>query len=138
MAQQARNFCIHLDEQGLAITHLIRDRDCKFEGMFNTIIKAQGAAIVLLPIQSPNLNAFCERFVQTLKHECLNHFVVIGEKHLNHLVSEFVTYYHAQRPHQGKGNVPLTESKSLPVTAGKIHCEQRLGGLIKHYYRKAA
>lgn len=120
------------------MTHLIHDRDSKFGGMFNTIIKAQGVAIVLLPIQSPNLNAFCERFVQTLKHECLDRFMVLVEKHLNYLVVEFVEYYHAQRPHQGKGNVPLTESGLPTITEGKIYCEERLGGLIKHYYRQAA
>jgi len=64
--------------------------------------------------------------------------MVFGEKHLNYLVDEFVEYYQLQRPHQGKGNVPLTGSDLPTITEGKIHCEERLGGLIKHYYRKAA
>jgi putative transposase len=84
-------------------------------------------------------NAFVERFVQTLKVECLDHFVVLGERHLNHLVREFVEYYHELRPHQALENLPPvrgTPTESIEV--GEIVCEERLGGLLKHYVRRAA
>ena len=123
----------------MPITHFIRDRDNKFTDMFDTIIRSQGADRCRLPIRSPNLNAYAERFVQTLKHEALDHFIIFGKKHLNHLTSEFVSYYHHQRPHQGKDNkLLLPTDSSLPSTGGEVVCEQRLGGLLKHYYRKAA
>ena len=87
------------------------------------------------------MNAYAERFVQTLRVECLDHFVVCGEKHLRYLVKEFVTHYHEERPHQGRGNVPLTIADDLPIVqfpAGKVECRERLGGLLRHYYRAAA
>ena len=77
--------------------------------------------------------------MQTLKHEALDHFMIFGEKHLNHMAREFVDYYHRRRPHQGKGNkLLLPTDSSPPATEGEVVCEQRLGGLLKHYYRKAA
>ncbi len=136
--QQARNFCIHLDEQGLEAAHLLRDRDSKFTEKFDAILKAQGAKVQPLPVRSPNLNAYSERFVQTLKVECLRHFVILGRKHLDYLVREFVDYYHRLRPHQGKDNELLLTSSSPQPTEGKVVCEERLGGLLKHYYRQAA
>ena len=102
MQQQARNFCFDVEEQGFTASHLIRDRDSKFTGMFDSIMKAHGIKMCPLPVRSPNLNAFAERFIQTLKLECLHHFIIFGEKHLNYLVREFIDYYHRQRPHQSK------------------------------------
>jgi len=81
--------------------------------------------------------------VQTLRKECLDHFVVCGEKHLRHLVKEFVAHYHEERPHQGRGNVPLSvpdpdNPPTLPFPKGEVVCRERLGGLLKHYSRAAA
>ena len=84
------------------------------------------------------MNAFAERWVLSLKSECLNHFVVFGEKHLHYLVSSYLDYYHRLRPHQSKGNAPLTNLPSPASAAGEIACEEMLGGLLHHYYRKAA
>ena len=105
--------------------------------MFDTILTVQGAKVHKLPVQSPNLNAYAERFVQTLKQECCDHFIILGEKHLHYLVHEFVNYYHQLRPHQGKDNELLLTSLPQP-TDGEVLCEERLGGLLKHYYRQAA
>ena len=95
--------------------------------------------------------AFVERFIQTLGQECLDHFIVFGQRHLNHLCSEFVDYYHRLRPQQSKENSVLVRTrrrksegkkqrsrapKVIPLS--EIRCERRLGGLLKHYYRKAA
>ena len=135
--QQARYFCIDVEEQGFSARYLIRDRDRKFTSMFDSIMKAEGIEMCPLPVRSPNLNAFIERFIQTLKIECLSRFVILGEKHSNYLTREFVDYYHRQRPHQSKENAPLIPSDT-PPSKGDIVCEERLGGVITHYYRKAA
>lgn len=141
MNQQARNFS-NLKEQKLQATHLIRDRDGKFTGAFDAILEAEGAEIVRLPICSPNLNAYAERFIQTLQSECLDHFVILGCKHLNYLTREFAEYYHARRPHQGRENRLLLGSddgQSLESSADStVFCDEQLGGFLKHYYRKAA
>lgn len=119
--------------------YLIRDRDTKFTRQFDEIIKAEGVKLVKLPSKSPNLNAYCERVVQTIQHEALDHFVVFGEDHLNHIVAEFVRYYHEFRRHQALDNLPLTgtappkESNSADVVR-----HEWLGGLLKHYERRVA
>lgn len=77
--------------------------------------------------------------MQTIKVECLDHFVVLGERHLNHVVREFTSYYHELQPHQGLGNVqPVRGAPAEPIEGGTMFCEERLGGLLKHYVRRAA
>jgi len=77
--------------------------------------------------------------VQTIQQECLDHFVVLGEKHLNHIIGEYMEHYHQERPHQSLGNAPpVATNVFTPPTDGEIACEQRLGGLLKHYHRQAA
>jgi putative transposase len=102
--------------------------------------------------QAPNLNAYVERWIQSLKYEALNHFIVFGKEHFDYIVSEYVAYYHDCRPHQGIGNVLLPrprgkldedvsaddESTVLPLDLADVKCDERLGGLLKHYYRDAA
>ena len=95
---------------------------------------------VPLPARSPNLNAYAERWVRSIKEECLSKLIVFGETSLRRVVSEFLTHYHEERNHQGKGNVLL-----FPVAAAReagrqdgIVCRERLGGLLKYYHRKAA
>ncbi len=143
VAQQARNFLMHVDFNGLPADQLIRDRDGKFAPAFDRVLRSSGVDVKPLPVRSPNLNAYAERFVQTLKHECLEHFIFFGHKHLDYLVSTFVDYYHTQRPHQAKGNEPLLQlveqqPTAPPSSTDDVLCEERLGGLIKHYYRQAA
>ena len=89
------------------------------------------------------MNAYAERFAQTLRRECLDHFLILGERHLAYLVKEFLIHYHQERPHQSKGNVPLGEAdepepRVMKFPSGEVKCRQRLGGLLKHYYRAAA
>ena len=91
-------------------------------------------------MKSPNLNAYVERFIQTLQKECLDRFLVVGERHLDHLVRNFVEHYHEERPHQGKGNQPLSVGgeKLEQVPVSEITCSERLGGVLKHYHREVA
>ncbi len=116
---------------------LLRDNDRKFSRDFDEMLRTAGIVPHPLPIQSPNLNAYAERWVQTVKHECLNHFVVFGAAHLDHLMREFVEYYHHHRAHQGLGGRTVVDaSASLagpPGSAGGIrHCET-LGGRLCWY-----
>ena len=97
---------------------------------------------LVLPLRSPNLNAFAERFILTLQQECVDRFVVMGTKHLNYLNSEFVDYYNRQRPHSSlerhkapTGHVP--DIGRSPPIASKVTCQRRLGGVIRHYSRAA-
>jgi putative transposase len=139
VAQQARNFLMHCQFNGLEIGYLLRDRDGKYGETYDAIFDSIDIDVKPLPARSPNLNAFIERFIQTLKHECLEHFVILGAKHLDYLASQFVDYYHTRRPHQSMGNKPLLKlTDAEPVEEGEVVCEERLGGLLKHYYRKAA
>ena len=139
--QQARNLVMELADRGETASYLIRDGDTKFTDKFDEIFKSEGIKVKKLPFRSPNLNAYSERWVQTVQNECLNHFVVFGERHLDHLLREFEDHYNTVRPHQGLGNrtigvVPLPGEK--PPGAAEIECESRLGGLLRHYHRRAA
>ncbi len=92
--------------------------------------------------RSPNLNATAERFVLSLKIECLDHFCIFGEKHLRHLLNEYIVRcFHFKRPNQGIGNVPLMadeEPATVKFPAGRVRRRKRLGGLLNRYYRIAA
>ncbi|MDB4786335.1 transposase [Planctomycetaceae bacterium] len=97
--------------------------------------------MIKTPHKSPNLNAHCERVIQSIKHEALDYFVVFGEDHLNHIVSSFVEYYNTLRPHQGVENVPLSgavpEQQTANIDSDEIVCHEWLGGVLKHYERSA-
>jgi putative transposase len=113
---------------------LIRDRDTKFSGKFDELFKNGGFSVQKTPFMSPNMNAYAESWVGTIKRECLNHFIVFGERHLRYLISEYVKHYNTTRPHSSVDNIPL-ESKSNK-SRGQIKCQSSLGGVIKHYYRE--
>jgi putative transposase len=141
MAQQARNFLIHSNDQGSQEKYLILDLDTKFTPKFRSSLEAEGVKPVRVGPRKPNLNPFAERFVQTIKGECLSHFLVFGEGHFRYLVQEFVEHYNKERPHQSVGNVPLSSDPEpilLKFPSGEVKCKTRLGGLLKHYYREVA
>ncbi len=92
---------------------------------------------------APHLNAFAERFVQSIRFEALDHFICFGIDHLHHIVNKFVAFYNQHRPHQGRDNRTLPAASgdgpdSISPREGKVECQQELGGLLKHYYRRAA
>lgn len=124
----------------------MHDRDAKFSAKFDATLQAAGLRVQKSSFRSPNTMAFVERFIQTLRQECLSHFIVFGERHLNYLCSVFGEYYHRFRPHQGKDNdllvvKPRRKKKSDTeevISLSEVRCQQKLGGLLKHYYRKAA
>lgn len=126
-----------IEKSGFHPTHLIRDRDCKYSEKFDELFTDKGIKILKTPVKMPTCNVYCERAIQTLKHEGLNHFTVFGKRHLEYLVKEFLTYYNNFRPHQGIGGVTINELPPCPKT-GTIEKMSFLGGLHHHYYRKAA
>ena len=137
VAQQARNFCMEVPEGDSQRALVFHDSDTKFTEQFREILRAEGLRPKKLIPVSPNLNAFVERFIQTLGQECLDHFVVLGERHLNRIVGEFVRYYHQFRPHQGLGNRVPVEREGV-AGGGEVVGREFLGGLLRHYERRAA
>jgi transposase InsO family protein len=93
---------------------------------------------VRLPARSPNLNAFAERFVRSIKQECLRHIIPLGERHLRAVLRDFVEHYHAERNHQGLGNVIPFPSREPASPVGPIARRERLGGILNFYERKDA
>jgi hypothetical protein len=119
--------------------YLIHDRDTKFCPAFQQIIDDAGVERVVLPPRSPNLNAYAERWVRSVKEECLSRLIVFGEASLRHALTQDVEHYHHERHHQGKGNVLLFPTGSSDAErAGPIQCPERLGGLLKYYTCEAA
>jgi len=142
VAQQGRNFLMHAEDIGQEPKLLMHDRDTKFTKEFDEIIKSTGCEIKQTPIMSPNLQAHVERVVQTLKHEVLNEFVVVSEKHLNHICREAQTWYNNERGHSARENLPPSwgnhPEEVQTIKLKDVACSTRLGGLLKHYWRRAA
>jgi transposase InsO family protein len=139
MVQVARN--VTMEEWGCLSPgqYLIHDRDTKFCPAFQQIIDDTGVERLVLPPRSPNLNAYAERWVRSIKDEALSRIMLFGEDSLRHVLHEYVDHYHHERNHQGKGNVLLLPSSSQkPPRAGPMQCRERLGGLLKYYTREAA
>jgi transposase InsO family protein len=137
MKQVARNVTSS-DGPLVGARYLIHDRDAKYTQSFDQILKAAGTAAVKLPPQSPNLNAFAERFVKSIKTECVEQFVLFGEDALRHVIREYLAHYHAERNHQGIANVIPFPDRRLETREGTIVKTERLGGLLNFYHRRAA
>lgn len=117
---------------------LVMDRDKKYSEEFRSLLKESGTHIVRLPPRSPNLNAYAERFVLSIKQECLERMIFFSEKALRRAVSTYVAHYHQERNHQGLGNQLIDPEASLGEENGKVRCRDRLGGMLRYYYREAA
>ena len=118
--------------------HLIHDRDPLFSGAFGEILEGSGVQPIKLPPRSPNLNAYAERFVRSIKDECLSRVVLLGEGHLHRVVHEYVEHYHRERNHQGLDNQLLERAPPLANTDAAVLRRERIGGLLNYYYREAA
>ena len=114
------------------------DRDTKFCLAFRELLKDEGVKPLLLPPRSPDLNAFIERFFRSLKSECLSRMIFFGEKSLRRAVVTFLDHYHVERNHQGLANRIIEPGEEFEQSAGPIECHERLGGMLKYYYRNAA
>jgi transposase InsO family protein len=139
MTQMARNAVD--EESGYLRRHryVLHDRDTKFCADFRKTLATGGVKCLRLPPRSPNLNAFAERWVRSVKSECLSHFILFGEASLRHALKNFCEHYHAERNHQGKANRLLFPRPAPPERdRGGARCQERLGGLLKYYHREAA
>jgi transposase InsO family protein len=135
--QVLRNLIDGVD--GFLVSHrsLIMDRDPVFTQEFRARLVRAGIEPIRLPSRSPNLNAFVERFNRSIKEECLDRVIPLGEAHLRELVREYVAHYHEERPHQGLNGERVAASTKL-CSRGPVARRERLGGLLNHYYREAA
>ncbi len=118
--------------------YLIHDRDPLFTEGFREILRPSGVKTVKLPARSPDLNAYAERFVLSVKSECLAKIIPLGERHLRTAVKEYTEHYHLERNHQGLGNELIEKLTGRPNMDAPIECRERLGGILKYYHRRAA
>ena len=114
------------------------DRDAKFSQAFRITLEQGGLEAVRLPPRSPNLSPHIERFMRSAKEECLGRMIFFGERALQAATVDFLEHFHAERNHQGIGNLLIVPRKEVGRTTGKIVCRERLGGLLRYYYREAA
>ena len=137
MTQIARNVTDVEDGFLRGTRYLILDRDTKYTDEFRNVLIREGIHLIRLPRQSPNLNAFAERFVRSIKSECLNRMVFFGHASLQHAMSHFMAHYHTERNHQGLANQLLRPAPIL-APSQSVHRRQRLGGMLNYYHRAAA
>jgi transposase InsO family protein len=139
MRQIARNL---LDVEGgflVGKRYLLLDRDPLYTKEFRAALKQGGVQVIRLPPRSPNLNAYAERFVLSIRSECLDRVVPLGEAHLRLVVREFVEHYHQERNHQGLANALVAPLTAEPANGnGVVRRRERLGGLLNFYTRRVA
>jgi transposase InsO family protein len=138
MKQVARNLTDAVDGFLKGTRYLIHDRDPLFTKSVRDVFQSAGVRCLKLPAHSPNLNAYAERFVLSIKSECPSKVVPLGERHLRRIVSEYVEHYHLERNHQGLENRLLTQSPPPTNDNLPIECRERLGGILNFYFRRAA
>lgn len=138
VAQQARNLVL---VQGLEkVRFLIHDRDSKFVAAFDEVFRSEGIGVVLTPFRAPQANAYAERFVRTVRAECLDWLLILGPRQLERVLRVFVEHYNRERPHRALGRCPPAPLARTPQPrpGAAIERRDRLGGLLHEYYRAAA
>ena len=116
---------------------LIHDRDTKFTQSFDTVFRSEKLKIIQTPYRAPNANAFAERWVRTVREECLDKLIIINQQHLRQVMVEYTSYYNTSRPHQGiDQRIPVPQNTPV-VDSGSIVCHDVLGGIIHDYQRAA-
>ena len=137
VTQQARNLGLDFSDRG--VRFLIRDRDSKYSGPFDEVFRNEQIRIVKTPVRAPKANAIAERFVRTVRSECLDWLLILNRRHLEGVLRVYVAHYNHQRPHRALGlRPPEADKSSAPTNGGEICRHDRLGGLIHEYHRAAA
>ncbi|HSH79977.1 MAG TPA: integrase core domain-containing protein [Herpetosiphonaceae bacterium] len=138
VTQQARQFSWKLRDGRVSARFLIHDRDAKFPAAFDAVFSSEEVGIIRTPVRAPNANAFAERWIRSVREECLDKLLIVGERHLHRVLTTYETYYNHARPHQGIDQqcpVPLQRS----ITGdGPIERRDLVGGVLHDYYRRAA
>ena len=137
MEQVARNLLFEGEGFLVGKRQLILDSDPLYTKAFRAVLKRGGVTVIKIPAKSPNLNAYAERFVLSIKSECLDRVVPMGEGHLRRIVGEYAKHYQHERNHQGIEN-ELIERREPANTNGQISRRERVGGMLKYYFREAA
>jgi putative transposase len=142
MVQRAREFSITTGDEGAGFRFLIHDRDTKFSGPFGEVFSADGVKLILTPVRAPNANAYAERWVRTVREECLDWMLIWGRHHLVQVLQEFIDHYNRERPHRSlELRPPLDPGDSKYRTEAEIASirrRDRLGGLLHEYYLEDA
>lgn len=126
-----------MQEEGRQMRFLLHDRDVKFPASFDAVFAAERIEGILTPYRAPNANAYAERWVRSVREECLDHLLIFNERHLGHVLTEYSQYYNRARPHQGIGQ-QIPESANYQPGQGPMRRRDVLGGLLYDYYREAA
>ena len=140
VTQAARNLVGDLLDQGRSIKFLIRDRDTKFTASFDEVFRSEGIRVIKTPVRSPRANAFAERWVRTVRTECLDWILIVGHRHLERVLRDYVGHYNGQRPHRGidlEVPVPANGTVATPPSL-QARRHDVLGGLIHEYHPVAA
>jgi transposase InsO family protein len=141
VTQQARNLMQHLEQQGRRARFLIRDRDGKFCRAFDDVFRSEDIEVVLTPVQAPNANACAERWIRTIRAECLDWLLVVGRRHLQRVLWVYVDHYNRHRPHRALGLQPPDPPAAVMLLSrdqhDRVHRRDLLGGLF-HEYQQAA
>ncbi|MDA8038626.1 MAG: integrase core domain-containing protein [Actinomycetota bacterium] len=136
VVQRARNFTSDLEDAGRRFRFLIADRDTKFTASFDEVFKAIGISAIRTPVRSPKANAFAERWVRTVREDCLDHLLIYSMYHLQAVLADYVRHYNEARPHRGRQLVPPLPRHDQPRT-GEICRRDIFGGIIHEYDRAA-
>jgi hypothetical protein len=142
VTQQARNLLLVLGEQGQQVRFLVHDRDAKFCRGFDAVFSSEGGEVLLTPVQAPTANAYAERWVRTVRAECLDWLLIVGRGHLEQVLRIYVQHYNRHRPHRALGLQAPNPPARLTVLGeddqeSAVHRRDLLGGLL-HEYRRAA
>jgi len=138
VAQQARNLLISVDQRAKQFRFLLRDRDAKLTAAFDTVFTAAGIDVLKTPPQAPRANAFAERWVGTVRRECTDRMLIVGERHLTIVLAEYTEHYNGHRPHRSLGQRPPNPPPQvIDLTAARVQRRPILGGLINEYAQAA-
>jgi hypothetical protein len=133
VTQQARQFVWNLEENDSALHFLIHDRDSKFTDAFDNVFKSTGIHVIHTPLRAPDANAYAERWVRTVREECLDHLLIMNQTHLKRVLDTYISYYELSRPHQGLEQQSPIPRKPIPYS-GQVMKREVLGGIINDYY----
>jgi putative transposase len=139
VTQQARNLSMRLEDRSMPVRFLVHDHDAKYSGGFDSVFRAEGVDIIRTPIMAPRANAFAERWVKTVKTECLDWMLIVGPRHLLAILRDYVEHYNCGRPHRGlELRCPMPHPRARrPARPRSIRRRTRLGGLLSEYHDAA-